>query len=85
MDPVDADRLFTGPELARVEARVRANLLASQPAPAAAVRQTAQEELRLLREVHRARRFIAHVARLAEDQGLLRPAGAPPDESGGGP
>ena len=79
MDPVEAERLFTGRELVRLEAQLRTTLTTTRAAPAAVVRQHARDELRLLREVQRARRFIAHVTRLAQEQGLLPPSGPPPE------
>src|SRR5215218_7223303 len=79
MNPVEAEQLFTGRELVRLEAQLRTTLTTTRAAPAAVVRQLARDGLRLLSEVHRARRFIAHVTRLAQEQGLLRPSGPPPD------
>jgi hypothetical protein len=73
MFPVDADELFTQSELVRLEARIRTGLITTRPATPEAVRQTARDALRLLREVQRARRLVSHLVGLAEEQGLLVP------------
>ena len=71
MFPVEADQLFTQSELVQLETRIRTSLITTRPAPPEVVRQTARDALRLLREVQRARRLVAHVVGLAEEQGLL--------------
>ena len=77
-EPLDVP--FTEQDLAHLEARARQEAAAPAEVPAAEVRQNALTKQRLVRQVRRDRRFIAHLVELAKAHGLTPPRDAPADE-----